>query len=102
MDYMDEKLIKFYRSSEEFFKSKEGQRVILLTTKSAEPYTEFNFESNDTLLFGRESAGVPSDVHNSIKHRLNIPMMSNKRSLNIASSVAIVLSENLRQTKFTK
>ena len=50
MDYMDEKMIKFYQSSEEFFKSKEGQRVILLTTKSAESYATFKFEKNDTLL----------------------------------------------------
>jgi len=102
MDYMDEKLIKFYQSSEEFFESKKGQRVILLTTKSSESYATFNFERNDTLLFGRESAGVPDQVHNSIKYRLKIPMMSNKRSLNIASSVAIILSENLRQTNFIK
>ena len=102
MDYMDEKHIKFYQSSEEFFKSKEGQRVILLTTKSAETYVKFKFESNDTLLCGRESAGVPEHVHNLIKYRLKIPMMTNKRSLNIASSVAIILSENLRQTNFTK
>jgi len=102
MDYMDKKLIKFYQSSEEFFKSKQGQRIVLLTTKSAESYATFKFKSNDTLLFGRESAGVPDQVHNSIKYRLKIPMMSNKRSLNIASSVAIVLSENLRQTNYTK
>jgi tRNA (cytidine/uridine-2'-O-)-methyltransferase len=102
MDYMDEKLIKFYPSSEEFFKSKEGQRIILLTTKSAESYATFKFESNDTLLFGRESAGVPDQIHNSVKYRLKIPMMNNKRSLNIATSVAIILSENLRQTNFTK
>jgi tRNA (cytidine/uridine-2'-O-)-methyltransferase len=98
MDYMDQKIIKFYKSSEEFFKTKKNQRVILLTTKSAKPYVEFKFENNDTLLFGRESAGVPQHVHNSIKHRLKIPMVNNKRSLNIASSVAIILSENLRQT----
>jgi tRNA (cytidine/uridine-2'-O-)-methyltransferase len=102
MDYMDEKLIKFYQSSEEFFKSKKGQRVILLTTKSDESYATFKFKRNDTLLFGRESAGVPNQVHNSIKYRLKIPMMINKRSLNIASSVAIILSENLRQTNFAK
>ena len=102
MDYMDERLIKFYQSSEEFFKSKKEQRVILLTTKSAESYATFKFEKNDTLLFGRESAGVPNQVHDSIKYRLKIPMMNNKRSLNIASSVAIILSENLRQTSFTK
>jgi len=102
MDYMDEKLIKFYQSSDEFFKSKKDERVILLTTKSADSYTEFKFESNDTLLFGRESAGVPDHVHNSIKYRLKIPMVDNKRSLNIATSVAIILSENLRQARFIK
>jgi tRNA (cytidine/uridine-2'-O-)-methyltransferase len=102
MDYMDEKMIKFYQSSEEFFKSKKDQRIILLTTKSASSYTEFKFQGNDTLLFGRESAGVPDNVHNLIKHRLKIPMMSDKRSLNIASSVAIILSENLRQINFNK
>ena len=102
MDYMDEKMIKFYQNSQEFFRSKKDQRVILLTTKSAESYVDFRFEINDTLLFGRESAGVPDHVHDSIKYRLKIPMMNNKRSLNIASSVAIVLSENLRQTGFTK
>jgi len=102
MDYMDEKMIKFYQSSEDFFKSKKDQRVILLTTKSTESYTSFKFENSDTLLFGRESAGVPEHVHDLIKHRLKIPMINNKRSLNIASSVAIVLSENLRQTGCNK
>jgi len=101
MDYIDEKMIKFYQSSEEFFKSKKKQRVILMTTKSSKSYATFKFQSNDTLLFGRESAGVPKNVHNSIEHRLKIPMIDNKRSLNIATSVAIVLSENLRQTNFT-
>ena len=102
MDYMDEKLIKFYQSAEEFFKAKENQRVILLTTKSAKTYATFKFETNDTLLFGRESAGVPNHIHKLIKYRLKIPMVDNKRSLNIASSVAIILSENLRQTSFIK
>jgi len=100
MDYMDEKMIKFYQSSNEFFKSKKNQRVILMTTKSSKLYTTFKFERNDTLLFGRESAGVPKNVHNFIKHKLKIPMINNKRSLNIASSVAIILSESLRQISF--
>ena len=102
MDYMDEKMIKFYQSSDEFFKSKKNERVILLTTKSASSYAKFKFESSDTLLFGRESAGVPDNVHNLIKHKLKIPMVNNKRSLNIASSVAIILSENLRQINYNK
>jgi tRNA (cytidine/uridine-2'-O-)-methyltransferase len=100
MDYMDEKMIKFYQSSDEFFKSKKNERVILMTTKSSESYSAFKFKSDDTLLFGRESAGVPKNVHNLIEYKLKIPMINNKRSLNIASSVAIILSENLRQTSF--
>ena len=102
MDYMDEKMIKFYKSYKEFFKSKKGQRIILITTKSENSYTTFKFENNDTLLFGRESAGVPEHVHNSIKDRLKIPMIGDKRSLNIATSVAIILSENLRQISLAK
>ena len=99
MDYLDQKEIKFYKSSEDFFKSKKNQRIILMTTKASISYTKFKFEKNDTILFGRESAGVPESVHKLIKDRLKIPMKINKRSLNIASSVAIVLAENLRQTK---
>ena len=100
MDYMDEKMIKFYRDYNEFFKSKKNQRVILMTTKTSVPYTTFNFKINDTILFGRESAGVPEKIHALINNRLKIPMINNKRSLNIASSVAIILAENLRQNKF--
>ena len=100
MDYIDEKMIKFYNSSDEFFQSKKDQRIILMTTKSSTSYVNFKFKSDDTLLFGRESAGVPRDVHDLIKYKLKIPMVNNKRSLNIATSVAITLSENLRQTGF--
>ena len=71
-----------------------------MTTKSSKSYINFKFKSDDTLLFGRESAGVPENVHNLVKHRLKIPMINNKRSLNIATSVAIILSENLKQTSF--
>ena len=100
MDYMDEKMIKFYSSAEEFFKTKSKQRVILMTTKASKSYSSFKFKINDTLLFGRESAGVPKKIHKIIENKLKIPMMKKKRSLNIASSVAIVLAENLRQNKF--
>lgn len=99
MDYMDEKEIKIYRSSEHFFKSKKNQRVILITTKGSESYLDFKFDKNDTILFGRESAGVPDKVHKSIKDRLKIPMKNDKRSLNIASSVAIILAESLKQNE---
>ena len=99
MDYMNEKEIKFYESIDHFLKSKKNQRIILMTTKASEPYTNFKFKKNDTILFGRESAGVPENIHKIIKYRLKIPMIDKMRSLNIASSVAIVLAESLKQTK---
>ena len=99
LDYMDEKEIKFYKSLDHFFKSKDNQRIILMTTKASVSYTKFRFNKNDTILFGRESAGVPEKVHKLIKDKLKIPMKNNKRSLNIASSVAIILAESLKQTK---
>ena len=98
MDYMDEKNIIFYKNSNLFFESKKNERIILMTTRASISYTKFKFEVNDTILFGRESAGVPDSIHNIIKDRLKIPMKENKRSLNIASSVAIVLAESLKQT----
>ena len=101
MDYMDEKDINFYQSYDEFFKQKQKGRIVLMTTKASVPYTEFKFEKNDTILFGRESAGVPENIHKIVQNRLKIPMENNKRSLNLASSVAIILAECLKQTKWT-
>ena len=100
MDYMDKKMIKFYSGVDHFLNDKSKERIILLTTKASKSYTSFKFKINDTLLFGRESAGVPKKIHRIIKNKLKIPMMKKKRSLNIASSVAIVLAESLRQNKF--
>ena len=101
MDYMDLEQIEFYQSSEKFFEKKQNQRIVLMTTKGSISYTKFKFKSDDTILFGRESAGVPEEVHKLIKYRLKIPMNGKVRSLNIASSVAIVLAESLRQIKLT-
>ena len=97
MDYMDYSQIEFYQSSEKFFEAKKKQRIVLMTTKGSINYTKFKFKHDDTILFGRESAGVPKKVHKIIKNRLKIPMNNQVRSLNIASSVAIVLAESLRQ-----
>ena len=99
MDYMDLEQIEFYQSSKKFFEKKQNQRIVLMTTKGSISYTKFKFKSDDTILFGRESAGVPEKVHKLIKDRLKIPMKDKVRSLNIASSVAIVLAESLRQFK---
>jgi tRNA (cytidine/uridine-2'-O-)-methyltransferase len=68
-----------------------------MTTKASVSYTSFKFDKNDTILFGRESAGVPDKIHKLIKNRLKIPMKNNKRSLNVASSVSIILAESLKQ-----
>ena len=97
MDYINEKEIKFFQSLDNFFEYKKDQRIILMTTKASMSYTNFKFEKNDTILFGRESAGVPKSVHKIIKHRLKIPMKNNMRSLNIATSVGIILAESLKQ-----
>jgi tRNA (cytidine/uridine-2'-O-)-methyltransferase len=99
MDYMDHNQIEFYQSSDKFFEAKKNQRIVLMTTKGSISYTKFKFNSDDTILFGRESAGVPESIHQLIENRLKIPMNNNFRSLNIASSVAIVLAESLRQTE---
>ena len=98
MDYLDQEMMRIYKSSNEFFEEKKNDRVVLMTTKASKVYTEFKFRGNDTLLFGRESAGVPDEVHKKLENRIKIPMIEKKRSLNLASSVAIVLSENIRQS----
>ena len=98
MDYMDNKVIRYYQSFDRFYKDKENHRIVLMTTKASISYTKFKFEKNDTILFGRESAGVPEKVHKLIENKLKIPMKDNKRSLNVSSSVAIILAESLKQT----
>ena len=97
MDYMDEKDLRFYQSFDHFYKSKKNQRIILMTTKASISYTNFKFDKNDTILFGRESAGVPKEIHEIVKNKLKIPMKNSKRSLNISSSVAIILAESFKQ-----
>ena len=97
MDYLDLSEIKFYKSANEFFDENSRNRVVLMTTKASKVYTKFKFKRNDILLFGRESAGVPEDVHSKVNERIKIPMIKNKRSLNISISVAIGASEFIRQ-----
>ena len=73
-------------------------RIILLTTHASKPYTEFDFQKNDIILMGRESAGVPETVHNIADARLLIPMNKNARSINVAVSAVMAVGEALRQT----
>ena len=69
-----------------------------MTTKSKKSIYKFEFRSSDILLFGRESAGVPDEIHQIVDQRLTIPMKEGVRSMNLSSSVALVIGEGLRQT----
>ena len=73
-----------------------------MTTKAKKIYHKFKFKKNDMLLFGRESAGVPKELHQLLKNKIKIPMNKKTRSLNVAMSVAIVTAEALRQNKLLK
>ena len=99
LDYIDKVKITRYSSFEEFKEINKNYRIILLTTKASVEYTTFKFQENDILLVGRESAGVPDKVHNSVDGRVVIKMQENTRCLNVAISLAIVVGEALRQIK---
>ena len=97
MDYLDKSKIIIHKSYEKFMEKKRNSRIILMTTKAKKNYNNFKFNQKDTLLFGRESEGVPKMVHDNSYQRLKIPLKKNARSLNIGMAVAITLSEALRQ-----
>ena len=99
MDYIGNSKIFRYENYDMFIKKNKKSRVILMTTKAKKSYLKFKFKKNDIILFGRESAGVPSKVHKMAGEKLKIPMTINKRSLNLATSVGILLAEQIRQTK---
>ena len=100
MDYINICKIKSFKDFAEFKKDKKKERIILMTTKTKRKYFDFKFNQNDTLLFGRESAGVPQLVHKSVDYKLTIPIQKEARSLNIVSSVAITLAEALKQNNY--
>ena len=99
MDYINKCKIKSFKDFTEFKKDKKNERIILMTTKAKRKYFDFKFNQNDTILFGRESAGVPQLVHKSVDYKLIIPIQKKDRSLNIVSSVAITLAEALKQNQ---
>ena len=100
LDYLDRVAIERHVSFAEFDRSRRerGARLLLLTTAGAASYTEFRYAPGDILLAGRESAGVPPDVHEAADARLKMPMSTGLRSLNVAVALAMVLGEALRQT----
>ena len=99
MDYTEHTKFTRHRSWKDFQAQLGPRRLVLLTTKAEMPYHEFAFRDGDVLMVGRESAGVPDDVHNSVDARVLIPMQKPARSLNIGMAAAVVLSEALRQIK---
>ncbi len=102
MDYLDHVSVTRHSSWERFAaeRATNHRRLILLTTKGVTPYADYRFETNDILMVGRESAGVPDDIHETADARLLIPMAKGVRSLNVALAAAMVLGEALRQTGF--
>jgi len=97
MDYLDRADYQLHDSWEAFIAQPPG-RLVLMTTKGSTNITNFTFQSDDCLVFGRESAGVPEAVHQAILHRIRIPMVPGERSINLAQTVAIASFEALRQT----
>lgn len=97
MDYLDKVTLAVHDSWDDFL-ARPPPRLVLLTTRAATPYTAFTFAPGDTLLLGRESAGVPDEVHDRAEARVVIPMTGGLRSLNVAVAAAMVLGEALRQT----
>ena len=98
MDYLDRASISRCPSWEQFQADLGSRRLVLLTTKTTTSYLDFVFHQDDILLLGRESAGVPDAVHQSIAQRITIPMQPGARSLNVALACAMVAGEALRQT----
>ncbi|PWV97580.1 tRNA (cytidine/uridine-2'-O-)-methyltransferase [Hoeflea marina] len=101
MDYLELAALTNHVSFDTFegWRKKTGRRLVLSTTKAALPYLDFAYRTDDILLFGRESAGVPESVHALADARVVIPMQPGARSLNLALSAAILASEALRQTR---
>ena len=102
MDYIGFSKIFRYEDYAIFLKKNKKNRIVLMTTKAKKNYNKFIFKKDDILLFGRESAGVPENLHKTIKNKLKIPMNKSTRSLNVAMSAAIVSAEALRQTNLLK
>ena len=102
MDYASLSKIVRHNSFEAFRKKYKKSRIVLMTTKAKKLYHKFKFKKNDILLFGKESAGVPDEIHRMLKNKIKIPMNKKTRSLNVAMSVAIVATEALRQNNLLK
>ena len=102
MDYLGFSKITRYEDYNKFLGKNKRKRIVLMTTRAKKHYHKFNFKKNDILLFGRESAGDPDNLHKTIKYKVKVPMNKKTRSLNVAMCVAIISSEALRQNNLLK
>jgi tRNA (cytidine/uridine-2'-O-)-methyltransferase len=100
MDYLQNLDLRRADSWEQFQKTTQNRRLILLSTKAKTSHVVFNFSKGDILVLGRESAGVPEHVHNAIANRVRIPMQQGMRSLNVAMAASLVTGEALRQLAY--
>lgn len=98
MDYIDHVQIVRHSGFDAFIADARPERLVLFTTKASQSAYEFQFQTGDTLLFGKESAGVPQHVAEACQERVRIPMRAEVRSMNLATSAALALGEALRQT----
>lgn len=98
LDYLDRARVIRHVSWASFHSDIRARRIILATTRATVPYTEFEFGAGDIILMGRETSGVPPEVHAASDARLVIPMAPGNRSLNVALACAILTGEALRQT----
>ena len=98
MDYLERASLTRHKDWEDFLKSTRPRRIILLTPHASRSFLDFVFEKKDTLLLGRESTGIPPDIAEQLEIHLKIPMLPERRSMNVALAGAMALSEALRQT----
>jgi len=100
LDYWPEVKLTRHRNLDALYESLAGSRFVYLTTKADRSYTDWSFQSDDCLVFGRETRGLPEDLlRSNWENCLRIPILNpNIRSLNLATATGIVLFEALRQT----
>ena len=99
MDYINQSSIIRYDNFKELLSKNKKSRVILLSTKAKKSLYKFNFKKNDIILLGRESKGVPENIHRELKNKLKIPISNTTRSLNVTVAASISAAEALRQIK---
>ena len=100
LDYLTHVNVERHVAWQNFLDKHENRRVVLMTTKTENSYVDFKFRTDDILLAGQESAGVPDDVHNAAHAHITIPMAHGMRSLNIVNATSMILGEALRQTEW--